>query len=240
MEKNAKLTVLMPVHNEERTIKEIIDRVLKQQAVTKLIVLNDHSTDRSVEIIKRKAAKDNRVRLFNVKNQKGKGNAIRIGMALVKSGLILIQDADLEYFPEDYPLLLSKTAPGRAVYGSRILGRDVGHRYRLARYANIAMSAAFSIFFGQTVTDLYTCYKLFDRKMINPYRLKENGFLIEAEMTMQLVSKGYRIVEVPIRYKGRTFEEGKKIVAMDGIKGLLYILRHGFVYVLSPRTKRIS
>lgn len=224
----------MPVYNEEKTVGEIVDRVLKQQCVGKLIVL-DSSKDRSTEILRKKAKKDRRLCLVHTDTRMQKGEALIRGIKMVKNGRILIQDADLEYFPEEYPALISKAKPGQVVFGSRIIGADVGHRYRLAKIANIVMSTTFSILFGQKITDIYTCYKLFDRKMINPDGLKERSFLIEAEMTIQFVYNGYNIVEVPIRYNGRTFEEGKKIRATDGIKGLLYILKNGLAYALGPK-----
>ncbi len=229
MERAKKLTIIVPVYNEERTIRQILSRVLKQSCVSKVIVVDD-STDRSPEIIKELMKKDSRIIPMHNKYSRGKGSALITGMEKVRDGLVLIQDADLEYFPEDYEKLLSKLGNNNAVFGSRILGKDVGHRYRMAKLANIVMSMAFSLFFGQKITDIYTCYKLFDRKMVDPRKLRNRNFLIETEIAEQIIRNGYRIDEVPIRYNGRTFEEGKKIHAMDGISGLLFIIKEGFRY----------
>ena len=229
MESARKISVIMPVYNEERTLKQVLDRVLKQDCVSRLIVIDD-SSDSSPEIMRKRMEKDSRITLIHNKRPMGKGNALITGIKKVKGGLVLIQDADAEYFPEDYPRLLDKVGPKNAVFGSRILGRDVGHQYRLARMANVVMSATFSFLFGHRITDIYTCFKLFDRKMVDPGRLKQRDFRIETEIAAQIVRNGYDIEEVPIRYNGRTYEEGKKIGATDGIRGLFYIIKEGIGY----------
>ena len=226
-----KISVVMPVYNEERTIKQTLDRVLKQDCVAKVIVV-DSSKDGSPEIVRKIMAKDRRIALIHSSTRRGKGEAVIIGIKKVHNGLVLIQDADAEYFPEDYGKLMSRIGTANAVFGSRIIGRNVGHQYRLAKLANITMSAAFSLFFRQRVTDIYTCYKLFYRNMIDPSKLIHRDFLIETEIAAQIVRKGYKIKEVPIRYNGRTFEEGKKINMMDGVRGLLYIIKDGINYSL--------
>jgi glycosyltransferase involved in cell wall biosynthesis len=228
---DAEISVIMPVYNEEKTVGSILGRVLRQDCVSHVIVV-DSSKDRSPQIIRNRMRKDRRITLIHTKKPTGKGSALITGIKKVRGGLVLIQDADSEYFPEDYSLLLGKLKDGNAVFGSRILGRNVGHQYALAKMANIMMSAAFSLFFRQRVTDIYTCYKLFDRKMVDPDRLRHRDFLIEAEIAAQIVRNGYKIEEVPIRYNGRTFEEGKKIHATDGIKGMLYIIMDGIRYSL--------
>ncbi len=229
-----KITVIMPVYNEEKTLDEILGRVLKQDCVKKLIAIDD-STDNSTEILRRRAKKDKRVKIIHNKKPGGKGGALIKGIKEVKEGLLLIQDSDLEYFPEDYPDLLNASGKNMVVFGSRSLSKkkDSVSQYKIARLANVVMSGTFSILFRQRITDLYTCYKLFDRKMIDPEKLKEKGFLIEPEMAIQMIRAGYKVVEVPIRYKGRSFEEGKKITASDGIKGLLYIISKGLKYSLN-------
>ena len=229
MKSTEKISVIMPVYNEERTVRQILDRVLRQGCVAKVVVVDD-SKDRSPDIVRRRMAKDSRILLIHNKIPRGKGAALITGIKKVKGGLVLIQDADSEYFPEDYQKLLDQVSVENAVFGSRILGRNVGHQYRLAKLANIAMSATFSFFFRQRITDVYTCYKLFYRNMVDPNRLRHRDFLIETEIAAQIVRNGYKIKEVPIRYNGRTFEEGKKINAMDGINGLLYVIKEGISY----------
>ena len=149
----------------------------------------DSSKDGSPEIV-RKRWKDRRIALIHNEDPTGKGSALITGIKTVQDGLVLIQDADAEYFPEDYPSLLSEIGDGNAVFGSRILGKNVGHQYVLAKIANIAMSITFSLFFRQRVTDIYTCYKLFYRKMVDPNRLQHRDFLIETEIAAQIVRNG--------------------------------------------------
>jgi glycosyltransferase involved in cell wall biosynthesis len=232
MYKGEKINVIMPVYNEEKTVGGIVDRVLKQDCVGRLIVIDD-SKDRSMDILRKKKAKDRRITLLHNERPMGKGNALVRGIKSVKSGLILIQDADEEYFPEDYPKLLRALANGRAVYGTRMLGRNLGHQYRLARVGNELMSLSFSLFFHKKLTDINTCYKLFRREMLDPDKLKKRDFIIEEEMSIHFVRNGFDIVEVPIRYKGRTFEEGKKINAMHGFSGLFYIIKEGVKYAFA-------
>lgn len=223
MHKGEYVTVIMPVYNEERTVAGVIRRVLRQRMVDELIVIDDHSSDSGPEKIKREAAKSRKVTVITNRSNMGKGYNIQLGIERARNGLLLIQDSDTEYFPEDYPLLFSALTKDNVVFGSRMMGRSIGHTYMLAKFANHTITFTFNLLFGQKITDLNTCYKLF-RKSDLKGRLTQNGFLIEEELAINFAKSGKRIKEVGIRYNGRTFEEGKKIKAIDGINGLLFVI----------------
>ncbi len=225
---NQLLSVIMPVYNEERTLKEIAERVLAQKSVDRLIIIDDHSRDASPEIIRRLAKGDRRITALRNERNMGKGYSVRRGLEEASNGIILIQDADLEYYPEDYRKLLPELDEKTIVLGTRMRGKHTGHEYGLAKLANATLTGAFNILYGTGLTDMNTCYKLFTKDMLKGIELRENGFLIEPEILIALVRKGYRIKEVNIRYKGRTYEEGKKITARDGINQALFMLSKRF------------
>lgn len=232
MYKKERVNVIMPVYNEEATIAEIMGRVLAQRAVDRLIIVDDGSSDRSPGIIKALARRDKRITFLSGNSNMGKGHAVRRGLRLAKEGIIIIQDADLEYYPEDYARLLKKLDDDTFVLGARIkLGtRSDKARYTtaMAIFANAMLTSEFNIVFGKSLTDINTCYKIFKRKMIDDSELRENGFLIDPEILVTLVRKGYRAVEVDIKYNGRTFREGKKITPKDAIEQGLFILGRRF------------
>jgi glycosyltransferase involved in cell wall biosynthesis len=224
-----KMSIIMPVYNEEATLDEIIGRVLKQPFVDRLIIIDDCSKDRSPEIIRKAMLKDRRITYFNNKHNMGKGYAVRKGIEAVSNGIILIQDADLEYYPEDYAKLLPHLKDKVVVYGTRMIGAQTGHEYFMAKAANAFLTWLFNAMYGQNITDMNTCYKIFTKEMLDGISLREGGFLIEPEISIKLAKKGYRIEEVTIRYKGRTYEEGKKIKASDGIKQAFYMVKERFM-----------
>ncbi len=228
MYKNERVSVIMPVYNEERTVSEIIKRVLAQRAVDQLIIINDGSRDRSDAIIRSIAKREKRVKYISHSENRGKGNAVKAGLAAVDKGVIIIQDADLEYYPEDYPGLLAATAPDTAVFGTRTKGEHSGHHYQLARFANAFSTSLFNLLYSERISDLNTCYKVFRKEMLDGVKLKEEKFLLDMELSVTFSKKGYAIREVKIRYKGRTYDEGKKITVRDGIEQILYIITSRF------------
>ena len=207
-----KLSVVIPVFNEKSTVEEIIRRV---QAVDvgldkEIVAVDDASTDGTCEILQGLAADGIRV-IRHEKNQ-GKGGALRTGFAAARGDVVLVQDADLEYDPREYPALLEPILEGRAdvVYGSRFLGgphrvlyfwHSVGNRL-LTTFCNMASNL--------NLTDMETCYKVFRREVLEKVRLKSRRFGIEPEITIKVAKLGCRVYEVPISYYGRTYEEGKK------------------------------
>ena len=226
MDKNVEVSVIMPVYNEGKTAYSIITRVLGQSGVGRLIIVYDKSTDNTLDEIKRAIGKSERAILVYSKEKLGKGHAVKEGMERVKNGPVLIQDADEEYYPEDYPKLLDGFDGKNPIFGRRT--ENSGHSYILGRAAAKFHTILFNVLYGQSLKDINTCYKLFDVSMLKGRKLRENGWAIDHEIAIRLAKNGYKIKEVPIRYKGRTYEEGKKIGASGAIADLLYIIKARF------------
>ena len=222
-----KVNIIMPVYNEEKTLKEIIGRVLAQKAVDRLIIVNDHSGDRSLEIIKSLKKKDKRISYFTNESNMGKGYSVRRGLKEVDNGIVIIQDADLEYYPEDYGKLLSNLRDDTFVLGTRVRA-NTGHKYILASFVNACLTFEFNFVNGKDLTDINTCYKVFKKKMLAGVELQQNGFLLDLEILSELVKKGYNVREVSVRYKGRTYKEGKKITAKDAVEQVFFIIKSRF------------
>lgn len=219
------LTVIMPVFNEERTIKSILYKVIKQKKVSEVLIINDGSTDNSLSIIK--SIKSRKIKILNNIDNIGKGFSIRKALKQVKSEFIIFQDADLEYNPSDYIRLLGVAGPSQTVYGSRLLKKNP-HAYERTYLGNIFITKFCNILFKTNLTDIYTCYKLLPTKTARLLKLKSNGFEIESEITAKLAKMGIDIIEIPISYQPRSYEQGKKIKMIDGFKGLLQLLRIRF------------
>ena len=226
--KDPLLSVVMPVYNERTTIEEIIGRVLSVPIRTQLIVVDDGSKDGTRDIRSGLQAKHGFTLIFQEKNQ-GKGAALRRGFAEASGDLVVIQDADLEYSPEEYPLLTTLITSGRAdvVFGSRFLGT---HRvFLLTHYAgNRLITLLTNVLYNTMLTDMETCYKLMRVDVLRSMELKSNGFGIEPEITAKVFKRGYKVYEVPISYDGRGYEEGKKITWRDGIVALWVLLKYRF------------
>ena len=224
-----KLSVVIPVYNEELTIKEIIDRVLAVPIDKEIIVVDDGSTDRTPEILK--GSKDKVTIVYNSLINIGKGAAIRIGFEQVKGDIVIIQDADLELDPSEYPRIIEPIMEGKAdvVYGSRFLGKRGRKETSLLNYlANKLLAFLTNLLYGSHLTDMETAYKCFRVDVIKRMRLKSLGFEIEPELTAKTLRLGYKIYEVPISYHPRRIEEGKKIGFMDGIKAVYYLFEYRF------------
>jgi glycosyltransferase involved in cell wall biosynthesis len=229
MYKKDKVNIVMPVYNEQATLEEIITRTLAQKMVDKLVIVDDNSRDKSPDIIKKLAKKDSRIVYLKNESNKGKGYSVRKGLAQIKSGIIIIQDADLEYYPEDYAKMVPKVSDDTFVLGSRIrLKEKGGHTYRIAVFVNDVLTNEFNLLYGKNSTDINTCYKVFKKEMLGGVTLEQDGFLIDPEIILALVKKGYKVVDVDVRYKGRTYAEGKKITAKDGIEQFLFIFVNKF------------
>lgn len=217
-----KLSVIIPVYNEEKTIGSIIQKVLNSPVVAEIIVVNDGSKDRTLNALKKIA--DKKIKIFSHKKNQGKGAAIITGITKASSEYVIIQDADLEYDPSEFILLLKNASNKTAVYGSRILGKNK-HAYTRTYLGNILVTAFCNLLFGVKLTDSYTCYKLVPLKALRDINLSSKGFEIEAEITAKLIKKGLNIIEVPISYQPRTYNQGKKIKLKDAIKGVSTFLR---------------
>ena len=225
---NPLLSVVMPVYNERATIEEIIGRVLAVPVRTELIVVDDGSTDGTRDILTKLAETKKFKLIFQPKNA-GKGAALRRGFEDVTGDLVVIQDADLEYSPEEYPELISLICEGRAdvVYGSRFLGR---HRvFLFTHYAgNRLLTFVTNVLYNTMLTDMETCYKVMRTEVLRSFKLRSNGFGIEPELTAKIFKRHYRVYEVPITYDGRGYEEGKKITWRDGVVALWVLMRYRF------------
>lgn len=218
----------MPAYNECATIKNAIDRVLAVglPVEKELIVVDDGSTDGTRDILKQ--VKDNRVKIFQHEKNKGKGAALRTGFNNVTGEIVIIQDADLEYDPDDYIHLIDPILYGRAdvVYGSRFLSGP--HRVLLFWHylGNKLITLVADMLYNINLSDIETGYKAFRKDVLDKIKFSSNSFGFEAEFTAKVAKRRYRIYEVPIQYSGRTYEEGKKITWRDGFVALYILLRY--------------
>lgn len=223
-----KISIIIPVYNEEKTVAEIIRKVkaVSYPHQTEIIVINDGSTDNSTKILSK--IKD--IILLDNKKNRGKGYSLRRGFQKAKGDIIIIQDADLEYNPLDHLKLLSylKKSGVDAVYGSRFLSKNHKPRYTIFYYGNIFLSFLTKILYGKKITDMETCYKVFRRSVLNKINLTSQKFDFEPEITCKLIKKGFNIEEVPISYRSRSYIEGKKIGAKDGLQAIYTLLKYRF------------
>lgn len=224
------VSIVIPVFNEVETVQILLRRVFDQPLPgwkKEIIVIDDGSTD---DTRKKLAAWQKKCRiLFQPKNQ-GKGAAVRAGLGGATGDIILVQDADLEYNPADYPTLLAPFADSRVnvVYGSRFLGPHLSTMFLYA-LGNKFVTFVTNLLFNSNITDMETGYKAFRRELLSKVKLRANRFDIEPEFTAQVLKAGYQIYEVPISYYGRKFSEGKKLTWRDGVIALLVLLRERFL-----------
>lgn len=223
------LSVVMPVFNERATVEEMVGRVLAVPLRIELIVVDDASVDGSREILERLAA-EHGFKLLRQETNHGKGSAVRRGIAEVTGDIVVIQDADLEYSPEEYPELIDLIVKGKAdaVFGSRFIGR---HRCFLFTHylGNLFLSLVTNILYNTTLTDMETCFKAMRTEALKSFPLRSDRFGIEPEITAKLFKRGYRVYEVPITYEGRDYSEGKKVSWRDGLPALWTLLKYRFV-----------
>jgi len=223
-----KVSVVIPVYNEERTINEIISRVEAVPIEKEIVVVDDCSTDGTVAELE-KMAKAGRIRLFKHRVNQGKGAACRTGIMNIKGDVVIIQDADLEYDPADYPILLEPIKKGRSkvVYGSRFLGPHKA-MYFWHSVGNKMFTLMTNVLFDTTLTDMETCYKVFTADVAGRLKLKSNRWGFDPEITAKILKQGNRIYEVPISYTGREFWEGKKISWKDGLTIIRTLVKYRF------------
>ncbi len=226
-----KLSVVVPVFNERNTLVEILRRMraveLPDGIEREIIVVDDGSTDGTRDVLRQLG--DSTVRIVEHPENRGKGAAVRTGFEHATGDYVLVQDADLEYDPDDWPRLLSPVLRGRArvVYGSRFTGERRNMLF-LHFLGNRFLSFVTNVLYNTTLSDMETCYKLIDRTVVEGMKLRANRFDFEPEITAKILKQGIRIYEVPISYTGREFEEGKKITWRDGFTALWALVKFRF------------
>ena len=227
---------MMPVYNEEVTLREIVRRVFDADLDLdrEIVAVDDGSTDGSLGVLNDLA--DNvyrdRLKVFRLDRNRGKGAAIREGFRHVTGDVVIVQDADLEYDPADYRQLLVPLLDGRAdvVFGSRFLGGGPHRVHLFWHYVGNKLLTTFAnALYNVNLTDMETCYKAFRADVVAALKLRSDGFAIEPEMTAKVCKRGYRIYEVPVSYSGRSYAEGKKITWRDGVRALLAVFKYRFV-----------
>jgi glycosyltransferase involved in cell wall biosynthesis len=221
------LSVIVPVYNERNTVAEVVRRMRRVDLPVNLeiVIVDDGSSDGTAQILA--ALEDSTVRVVCHPTNRGKGAAIRTGLQHVQGDLVLIQDADLEYDPEDWPTLLRPVLRGRSqvVYGSRFTGE--GHSMRVSDWmGNRVLSLATNVLYDTSLSDMECGYKLFTRKVLDGITIESNGFDFEPEITAKVLRRGHRIYEVPVSYAGRDAAEGRKFAWRDGVRALWTLLRY--------------
>jgi glycosyltransferase involved in cell wall biosynthesis len=223
------LSVIMPVYNERETLSEILAQVRAVDLRKEIVVVDDGSTDGTRDILREEEKKGD-LKVFYHQANKGKGAAVRTGLEHASGDVIIIQDADLEYDPREYPKLLKPILEGEAevVYGSRSLVFKET-MFFLQALGNKIVTLVTNLFYGIALSDMETCYKVFRAEVVKSIPLRSRRFEFEPEITAKLLKRGYRIHEVPISYKGREYHEGKKLTWRDGIMALWTLVKYRFV-----------
>ena len=229
-ERLQRLSVLMPIYNERRTLPEIVQRVLRSPVSLEieLVAVDDCSDDGSWELIQQLAGEDARIKVVRHPRNRGKGAAVRTAIEHMTGDVAVVQDADLEYDPNDFPRLLAPIIEGKAdaVFGSRFTGRT-SFTWHFA--GNKVLTLVSNVLNRLNLTDMETCYKMVRADVLRQLRLRAETFTLEPELTCRLAQRRARIAEVPIRYAGRSCAEGKKLRAMDGVKALWQLFYSKFL-----------
>jgi len=230
-----KLSIIIPCYNEEETIGALLEKVRQVPVEKEIIVVNDGSNDRSPEIIREFAIREN-LRLIDHPRNYGKGRAFKSGLKVATGEVIIVQDADLEYDPQDFIPILDKFKLDGAnvVYGSRNLNKENRHSYLRYYLGGVLITKIANLLFSCRLTDEPTCYKAFKREVITQIDIEGEGFEWEPEITAKLLRAGYQIVEVPIKYYPRSFREGKKLSWRDGVKAILTLIKYRFTEGTEP------
>ena len=232
MSKSISLGIIVPIYNEEKFLKKSVSRLLKLEIVDQIVLVDDCSSDNSYSISEELLRSSNKILLTNTLKNEGKGSAVKTGLNLITTTHVIVHDADLEYFPEDIPEMfeVSKKFPNSMILGSRFIGnKDRKNVYLRTSIANKVMSLFFSIVNFYYISDVATCYKLMPADFYKKITLKEKGFSIEIELLSKFLKLNRSIKEVPIKYEGRSYKEGKKIKASDGVNYLLNTIKYRFI-----------
>ncbi len=222
-----RITVVIPVYNEVETVAEIVRRVRAVPLELEIIAVDDGSSDGSDQVLDELAAEIPELRVLHHERNRGKGAALQTGFAAVEGDVVIIQDADLEYDPRDYVVLLEPILDGRAdvVYGSRFLAGARRVLFFWHAVGNRFLTTLSNMLTNLNLSDMETCYKAFRREVLDKVKIRSNCFMFEPEFTAKVARNRFRIYEVPISYDGRTYDEGKKIGWWDGVKALWAIIK---------------
>ncbi|MCK9245061.1 MAG: glycosyltransferase family 2 protein [Candidatus Marinimicrobia bacterium] len=225
-----RLSVIIPMYNEEKTLHQIFTKVRQAPIEKEIIIVDDGSTDGTRTLLKKYEQTDNVKVIYQDKNY-GKGAAIRAAISLVAGDITIIQDADLEYDPEDYLKLIEPFRAGvvKVVYGSRFLNKQNRHSYRRFYLGGVFLSLLTNLLYFQRLTDESTCYKVFDSRLLKSINLKCKGFEFCPEVTAKVAKRGILIKEIPISYYPRSIQEGKKISWRDGLKAIWILLKYRII-----------
>lgn len=219
----------MPCYNEADTLPEILAKVQAVSLDKEIIAVDDHSSDDTHRVLCEAAARDPNITVLRHPTNRGKGAAVRTGIARARGDITIVQDADLEYDPNDYYEMVRPIAEGRVnvVFGSRFMGRHTG-MYFWNAVGNKGLTFLTNFLFNSWISDMETCYKAIRTDILRDLRLESNDFRIEPEITAKVLKRGHRIYEVPVSYLGRTYEEGKKMRPSQGFYAILALLRYRF------------
>jgi len=226
------LTVLVPFFNEENTLRDSVIGVINELPESKIILIDDKSSDNSLNIAKELGRKFQNIKILENPSNLGKGSALKLSKDYIDTSHVIIHDADLEYFPKDIKNLFKKALdfPEDMILGSRFIGnKERKNLYRRTLIANKVMSKFFSLVYRVKVSDIATCYKLMPAEYFKNIELLENGFSIEIEIVAKFIKGNKKVYELPISYTGRSYEEGKKIKVTDGFKYIFNTLRYRFI-----------
>ncbi|PDW03465.1 glycosyltransferase family 2 protein [Candidatus Viridilinea mediisalina] len=221
------LSIIMPCYNEAETLPQILERVYAVNYEKEIIAVDDHSSDETLRVLREEALRNPQLKVISHPVNRGKGAAVRSGLAHARGEITIIQDADLEYDPNDYYALVEPIVKKRVdvVYGSRFMGSHTG-MYFWNALGNKGLTFLTNFLFNCWISDMETCYKVMRTEIIRNLRLESNDFRLEPEITAKVLKRGYRILEVPISYIGRTYEEGKKMKPSQGFYAILALLRY--------------
>ena len=223
------LSVIMPCYNEAATVARILERVYAVELDKEIIAVDDHSSDTTLQVLQDESRRNPCLKVISHPRNQGKGAAVRSGLAHARGQITIIQDSDLEYDPNDYYTLVKPIINGQVnvVYGSRFMGSHTG-MYFWNALGNKGLTFLTNFLFNCWISDMETCYKVMRTEIIRSLNLESNDFRLEPEITAKVLKRGHRILEVPITYIGRTYEEGKKMKPIQGLYAILALLRYRF------------
>jgi glycosyltransferase involved in cell wall biosynthesis len=221
------LSIIMPCYNEQATLPAILQQVYAVDLDKEIIAVDDCSSDNTLALLHEEAARNPRLTVVSHPRNRGKGAAVRSGLAHARGEIVIIQDADLEYDPQDYYQLVRPIADGRVdvVFGSRFMGRHTG-MYFWNAIGNKGLTFLTNFLFNCWISDMETCYKVMRTDILRSLQLESNDFRLEPEITAKVLLRGHRIYEVPVSYLGRTYEEGKKMKPSQGFYAILALLKY--------------